>query len=66
MMIYLFFVKVSTNLINQIIKIENLGFRLIDTNILFSGNSKINYKKNIKNNIYIKFSESSYKVVLEI
>ena len=55
------FVKVSTNLINQIIKIENLGFRLIDTNILFSGNSKINYKKNIKNNIYIKFSESSYK-----
>ena len=48
MMIYLFFVKVSTNLINQIIKIENLGFRLIDTNILFSEIQKINYKKKYK------------------
>ena len=39
------FVKVSTNLISQINKIENLGFRLIDTNILFTGNSELRHKE---------------------
>ena len=49
------FVKVRTNLVSQINKIENLGFRLIDTNILFTGKSKLRHKKHRKENIYIKF-----------
>ena len=55
------FVKVRTNLVSQINKIENLGFRLIDTNILFTGNSELRHKEHRKDNIYIKFSENSHK-----
>ena len=55
------FVKVRTNLVNHINKIENLGFRLIDTNILFTGNSELRHKEHRKDNIYIKFSENSHK-----
>ncbi|MFL3005283.1 MAG: GNAT family N-acetyltransferase [Candidatus Neomarinimicrobiota bacterium] len=55
------FVKVKTDFIRQINKIEDLGFKLIDTNILFKRNTDINYKKNLKNNIQIKFAEDSHK-----
>ena len=56
------FVKVKTDLIRSINKIENLGFRLIDTNIIFKRNADLNYKKNLKNNICIKFAEISHKI----
>jgi len=56
------FVKVKTGFIRCINKIENLGFRLIDTNILFKRNADLYYKKNLKNNICIKFADSSHKI----
>ena len=39
------FVKLRTDCVKQINKIEDLGFRLIDTNILFNRNANLNYKK---------------------
>ena len=55
------FVKVKTDFTRQINKIEDLGFRLIDTNILFNRSADLNYKKNIKNTIHIKFAEKYHK-----
>lgn len=55
------FVKVKTNLIRQINKIESLGFRLIDTNITFSKSSNLRYESVLDDDIIIKFSESSHK-----
>lgn len=55
------YVKVKTNLIHQINKIESLGFRLIDTNITFSRSSNLGYKEVVGDDIFIKFAKSSYK-----
>ena len=58
------FVKLRTDCVKQINKIEDLGFRLIDTNILFKRNANLNYKKQIKNDIYIKFAEDYHKNIV--
>ena len=56
--------KLRTDCVKQINKIEDLGFRLIDTNILFNRDTNLNYKKQIKNNIFIKFAEEHHKNVV--
>ena len=58
------FVKLRTDCVKQINKIEDLGFRLIDTNIIFNRNANLNYKKQIKNNIFIKFAKKYHKNVV--
>ena len=55
------YVKVKTNSVRQISRIEDLGFRLIDTNILFTRNPDFNYKKDLKNNIHINFAQDYHK-----
>ncbi len=58
------FVKLRTGCVKQINIIEDLGFRLIDTNIIFTRDTNFNYKKQIKNNIFIKFAEKHHKNVV--
>ena len=59
------FVKLRTDCVKQINIIEDLGFRLIDTNIILP-ETLSRYKKQIKNNIFIKFAEEHHKNVGKI
>ncbi len=55
------FTKIKTDLIEYSHLIEDLGFRLIDTNILFQRNSNFSNENKLEENIEIKFAEISHK-----
>tara|TARA_Y100001980_G_C14538476_1_gene315680 strand:- start:808 stop:1569 length:762 start_codon:yes stop_codon:yes gene_type:complete len=58
------FTKVKTDLIKNIHTLEDLGFKLIDTNILFKRDGQLNFEEELKDNIEIRFAEKSHKIYL--
>ncbi len=58
------FTKVKTDLIKNIHILEDLDFKLIDTNILFKRDGQLNFEEQLKDNIEIRFAEKSHKIYL--
>ena len=58
------FTKVKTDLIKNIHILEDLGFKLIDTNVLFKRDGQLKLETQLKGNLEIRFAEKSHKIHL--
>lgn len=55
------YTKVKTDLINQIQIVEDLGFRLIDTNIIFKRDNRVILANDLNSDVKISFEDSNHK-----